>query len=306
MTNKYISGFESIVNSDDFSKILKSNSMPDKLKLFSLASNFSYNRLSKYDKVGVNDRATIIPCNLYEEIIVSGSSGFDVDKFQAHHIEKRSVVATIIRREDIFLISFRGTEKIFRDLWFDATSVAPKKVSVNKGQKIKFAIGFYNAAMECIYDVLEYVHNNRTSSKISDVKIHITGHSLGGAIAAIFNILVTNGYIGNIYFGGFAKNIIESCFVFGMPKYGDTRLASWAVQPVSLIINADPVPNHFSFLDCQISREYYYDILGNELIGGRNEYKKFRGNTEFSAFINFTHHRCESYCKIFSKAGGSK
>jgi pimeloyl-ACP methyl ester carboxylesterase len=129
--------------------------------------------------------------------------------------------AYLARRVDdrIAVLAFRGTEKDFRDIKTDLNA----RFYRNGGTRTHS--GFLNAFRRvepAIRQALE---------ELSDYKVYITGHSLGGALALIAS-------------RRFSADNIAACYTFGSPKVGDEEFGDAIKVPIYRVVNAaDSVPS---------------------------------------------------------------
>lgn len=189
----------------------------------SLASLLSYDSVSEYE-VKNQDRMKIIPCEYFIERLKSKTSvsmgedeGFILqdDDSSIYVIEKDDVIVTILRVVNDIFISVRGTA-LLHDFKTNLDFFKVREIP-NKNFLTKFHSGFFKAAKSCFYDVLTELDNSIKDK--GSVNIYVTGHSLGGAIAAIvFHFFNDRGFHHRMH--NYKRHSI-SCYTFGMPRYGN-------------------------------------------------------------------------------------
>lgn len=173
------------------------------------------------------DRLPVVPPEVVADLIVfaraSSDSYLPAQELEAagaktHVFPKHDVQAVIWQRSDHQLVAIRGTASI-------RNALTDLRVSQSKdGSGVCFHAGFLDAAREI----------QRAAAKSLDLAkpIHLTGHSLGGAIALILGWHLTReGYK------------VARIVTFGQPKPGSRgldRLAGLPIQRVTL--DGDPVP----------------------------------------------------------------
>ncbi len=132
---------------------------------------------------------------------------------------KQGTQAFLAMRDDMAILSFRGTEKSSDDI---VTDMNLKFTETRMG---KVHQGFHLAYQE--------VHKEIESAvdKIKDRPIYITGHSLGAALATIATWYLD-------------RDNLAACYTFGSPRVGDRHLDMKIKTPVYRVVNdADIVTN---------------------------------------------------------------
>lgn len=190
-------------------------------------------------------RAKIIPSDSYQAHIsrwqsrqVRATIGNIDGEFRTITIIRRAVLITITQLQDVMFISLRGTTLCYADIMADIDA-RKASYSLGYGEKLRFHRGFFEAVIDCIDEVVEKVQELR----IGDTPIYLAGHSLGGAMAAIFLAkLAEGGY--HPYFRPRTYRIPEAvaCYTFGMPRYQDFNAKAYLPQPFHIFNELDPVP----------------------------------------------------------------
>lgn len=190
-------------------------------------------------------RAKIIPCDSYQAHI----SRWETDQShatlrqldlnaQVEIVIRDRVVIVITRLRQVIFISIRGTTRSFAD--FKADLDARKvKHSIGFGETVSLHRGFYDAVLECFDEVVEKV----ASLNDEQVPVYITGHSLGGAMSAIFHARLTDW---DLFPFGYRRQYpipaSKSCYTFGMPRYGDLKSKGILPQPFHIFNELDAIP----------------------------------------------------------------
>jgi hypothetical protein len=190
-------------------------------------------------------RAKVIPCDRYQGHVARWfneqrrASVRDLDTNATIEINVRGrVIVAISKLTRVIFISLRGTTLSFAD--FKADLDARKvRYSLGFGESVKLHRGFLDAVLECFDEVVEKV----ASINDQHVPVYITGHSLGGAMAAIFHARLAEHE-----FHPFVQRRRHriapslSCYTFGMPRYGDLVAKSLLPQPYHTFNEFDAVP----------------------------------------------------------------
>jgi len=133
------------------------------------------------------DRAKLIPCDEYQAIFASQS--FEAarrfletqDTANFFVVVREYVVVVVAKIKTTLFISLRGTQSLY-DLFADL-DVRRVSFPAEGGSLIRLHRGFFDAVASCFEEVVA-----RAAERIADdTPLYITGHSLGGAMAAIMN-----------------------------------------------------------------------------------------------------------------------
>lgn len=190
-------------------------------------------------------RAKVIPCDRYQAHIARWlteqrrASVNDLDTSATIEINVRSgVIVAISKLTRVIFISLRGTTLSFAD--FKADLDARKaRYSLGFGESVKLHRGFLDAVLECFDEVVEKV----AAINSEHVPVYITGHSLGGAMAAIFHArLAEYEFHPFIHRRQHRIGPSLSCYTFGMPRYGDLAAKSGLPQPFHIFNEFDAIP----------------------------------------------------------------
>lgn len=210
-----------------------------------LFSKLTYLRIPAFELDGA-DRVNIIPCLAYQDAVLSGYKiNFDeylrsLDFGEYFVVERRYAVVVGVRTGDVIVVAIRGTKYLYD--WLTNLNARRYRQDGPYG-RIHFHRGFYRAMSACFEPVsLELRKFIQNSSK--PVPIYVTGHSLGGAMAAIMHAVWGMSVSGEYLSDGLVENRVRSysCYTFGMPRYGDVRSVETFRTPYHLYDELDIVP----------------------------------------------------------------
>jgi len=133
----------------------------------------------------------------------------------------------------VAILCYRGTEPANLINWLTDADVSPKDISLSPmpGERRSFWVhgGFYRNVGATEVDVVNALRQALAGKSIVDEKVsvgelkvlYITGHSLGGAMAAMMGTLVKM----DPQYQDIA-NVLRGVYTFGQPMIGEPRLAS--------------------------------------------------------------------------------
>lgn len=248
-------------------------------------SQAAYHHIPEFELENIN-RANLIPCSTYRQALQTG-------RFQDIQIlEKESELPMLIHSSSLFVsvvfkvdqvvfVSLRGTQQLYD--WFVNIQVGKMKnpnFPPSRGEQ-RFHSGFYKAI-------------GREMGKLSDAIVEkfgntifvcATGHSLGGALAAILNA-TKNSWVDSrpFHYRFEEENVFKPkiicCYTFGMPRYGNFNTIVGLPGPYHVYNKNDIVPTvpprMLGYEDCLNE----YCISGNGKIEDTNR----KGNS-FGQFI---------------------
>lgn len=202
-------------------------------------------------------RAKVIPCDSfqanYARWVETGQastlSRLDTDQ-QFRVVLRDRVIVVITRLPGVIFISLRGTTLSYAD--FKADIDARKvKYPVGLGDTVRLHRGFFDAVLGCFDEVMERVEELMPETHPHEFPVYVTGHSLGGAMAAIFNArLAERRYLRHHR----ETEPATACYTFGMPRFGDTGAKSLLPSPFHVFNEFDAIPTlpptFIGFADC--------------------------------------------------------
>jgi hypothetical protein len=244
---------------------------PVKAHICCRLSQLSYLAIPKYE-FEKRGRFKIIPSDEFQRIMRGGITGailteeklsrlisqtIDNDEApSAFVISGAQLVHVGVRVNNIVFVAVRGTAQLYESskLYDIGLDLNVRKVRIF--DNILLHKGFYSAAMEnlqCLYKRIHDLANGR-----SDVKVIFTGHSLGGAVAAIltnhFQQLLPNADWA--YYPFIAKKWIKhnripfrdnlslhSSYTFGTPRIMNLAGASYLMSPYTICHTSDIIAN---------------------------------------------------------------
>lgn len=226
-----------------------------------LVSELSYHHVPKFE-IDDGRRVKVVPCGGYTDIVVSGEATNVVqylrslDLANVFVVISRGIVAVGIKIKDLLFIGFRGTAFLYdwriniRASMIDVPSipwVASRGIPV---LGIVGNCGVHRGFGEEALRVATRIHDElRTIGSVEH--LFMTGHSLGGAVAALVENLI----------GQQARSTI----IFGTPRYCDVAgYFCSAFGPPTHIRRSDDIvplvpPRRWGYAD----HPYQFDTSGN-------------------------------------------
>jgi len=216
---------------------------------------------------------------------------------------------------DVVILSVRGT--VFRKLWDWKANVDTRKFYVWGNDKYHpfdfgpigfddqyFHKGFFESIVPQFASISDAI-KNRANSK-NDLKIVWTGHSLGGAMAAIGNAVHSSRLLRMLLTEEMPRDAVSS-YTFGMPRYcGLGGICAFA-SPYHIYKRDDLVPTvplrKMGFADC--SREYELMDTGTVELTERTDTCGLAGHIP-KLLSSIKSHSIEGYADSLAKAIGSK
>lgn len=191
-------------------------------------------------------RAKVIPCERYQALFArlkTTGQRASMDQLDTgipvEVVVRRNCVITIAKLPNVIFVSFRGTTLSFSDFKADLDA---RKVKYRYGYstRVRLHQGFFEAVTECIEEI-----NDRVTAMTRDayLPVYVTGHSLGGAMAAIYHAMVNDENLRQLGRLGVAPIHSEiACYTFGMPRYGDVEAKVMLPQPYHIYNELDAIP----------------------------------------------------------------
>jgi len=208
-----------------------------------LMSELTYYRVPDFEMEDA-DRINLIPCNAFQDAAASLDTidfeeavrSLDFGSFFV--VERRFAVSVGIVTPKVIFIAIRGTKYLYD--WM-------ANFGIDKFQHpsgAKFHGGFFRAISSC-FDPITRELTKLLGNHAVIPPIYVAGHSLGGAMAAIFNAVWRLRVSGEWLNG---RSIAEhfasptACYTFGMPRYGDATAVSLMKSPFHFYNEDDIVP----------------------------------------------------------------
>ncbi len=204
----------------------------EKAFICSFFSKLVYEHLPEFE-LKQKSRVHIIPSEIYQQHFVNKTTSNIRELFRIIDlpdifiIETELAIVVGMNSRQYTIVAIRGTKKAAD--WLVNLNVF--KEFHKKGNGLKFHRGFYKAISVCYNEIIKKIK----SSKYNDVPVYVTGHSLGGAMAAIMH-------------SEFANNndplliTTNSCYTFGMPRYANKNVINRLSTPFHFLNSKDIVP----------------------------------------------------------------
>lgn len=244
-------------------------------------------------------RAKVTPCEIYQRIIEGGEISNVVeilgrmDFVNCAVLRTRRYVALIVPAREMLLIGVRGTQ--FAYDWFYNLRAHKRRGNV-LGSRSRFHAGFLAEAGSLAYQIQQYIQGRHATDGPATERVHLSGHSLGGAIAAILNATSWAG----------PTLSVESCYIYGAPRIASATALRHLRQPFPIRRTSDPVPHvppkQLNYGDytyrIQPDGAFFNESVGPELWN----YAKWLLTLKGKRFIE--NHCIERYrCEMMKKAG---
>lgn len=262
-------------------------------------------------------RVRVVPCEAYQKIRLEGKpsnvlSFLQQSQFeQSFVVEDREIVIVGLVYDKKLFISFRGTNTLFDWRINLRTKLLKFKSSLYFNDHFFLdatSWGVHRGYTEEALRVSYMIRNEIQSLNLKDVEhIYFTGHSLGGAVAAISAMFMKNEYI----FGKMGnRNVPISVYVYGAPRYCDV-FAFMAIRngpPYQIRRIGDMVPTlpprWFGYSDFPLE----YNTTGQPYIGSLNKFSFLREIFRWLKFLMkpVKSHNMEDYRKEIGRAAKIK
>jgi hypothetical protein len=189
-------------------------------------------------------RIKLVPCRAYREIILEKHqnqlgallSNFDIPEPVV--IEGDYVVIHVTRVRNLIFVAVRGTAAAYD--WLYNLNAAPKAVIIDGGRFL-----FHRGFLTEVNNHLGALVSAMQADASGESPLYFTGHSLGGAVAGLFNALwnigVRTDALGTT--GGRKLPRSLGSYTFGMPRFAMRKTAHSIAAPFHIRRMGDPVPN---------------------------------------------------------------
>jgi hypothetical protein len=221
-----------LINSEDWSDDRFSR---PKAYVCAIFSELAYWHIPAFE-LEAHDRIKVVPSSAYQELTKRLVIDDFYDRmlrqadFAPRIITNRYAVVTVINAYRVVFVAIRGTAYLYD--WYVNLKLQ-KTPNLDRG--VRFHRGFYRAISECFGELSEELSRYK-----SDVPIYVTGHSLGGAMAAVAHAsLFGRCRVCGGHDHGFQTN---SAYTFGMPRYANEQGVLQCRCPYHLMKPNDVVP----------------------------------------------------------------
>jgi len=277
-----------------------------KAYLCSIFSEIAYWNIPQYE-LDTDKRVRVIPCETYQKIHqakilnVVSSIFRNQDLYQIHSINRYFASTTIIRTPKVIIVAIRGTQNLYD--WYVNLKIA--KYAYDKNNNIKFHKGFYKAIHTSFEEINEKLKEWSEEHKLP---IYITGHSLGGAMASIYNGIWSSNYRFSDWNEGYSHLKPHSCYAFGMPRYCNLSGITYLKNPFHIYNPMDIVavvpPRWMGYEDC--SNEFRLNGQEIENISIYENYKNIKWLSKLMLIKRIREHSIELYRDSIEKQVLSK
>lgn len=275
--------------------------------LCALFSELAYYHIAQWE-LDDKKRAKLIPCEAYRALVAGtggSSTGVAIDFSSLDFprgfvVADRGGVAVGIVLNRLLFIGFRGTQFLFD--W--KVNLRSKLVPVNAGVHLRPSLifntvcgrlhsGFSEEAARISARVLDAIRD----ANFGDIDhVFLTGHSLGGAVAAISE--------------NFIKVAPTSVCILGAPRYSDLSayISLPHGPPAQVRREGDVVPTvpprAFGYVD----HPYEFTTSGTEYVDPAPYYSKFGGLIRWIQFLagRFEPHDMETYRNELGSTAGAQ
>ncbi|HDR8995756.1 TPA: lipase family protein [Burkholderia vietnamiensis] len=217
----------------------------EKAYVSSVFSALAYEEVPLFE-LKKSKRAKVIPSDRYQAHVSQWETKqrrATIQELQAdvptEVVIRNRVVVTISNLRRVIFVSFRGTTLSFSDFKADLDA---RKVKYALGPTVaKVHRGFLDAVLDCADEITEKI----AAFIEPEVPVYVTGHSLGGAMAAIFYARLAEYDLFRRRYWIMRRTTIPpatSCYTFGMPRYGDMVAKVAFPQPYHIFNELDAVP----------------------------------------------------------------
>lgn len=189
-------------------------------------------------EIETSGRFKAVPSQAYQEIVKAGTASDVGTVLHAHDfgqfftLVRRFAVVVGVRTSMVTVIAIRGT----RELYDWLTNLNTRRIGLDwNGQRVHFHRGFFRA----IYSCFQPMSSELLKLNPAEAPVYVTGHSVGGALAAIANAT----WVTTRDTASEPKALRpHSCYVFGMPRYGNLTAMLTCREPFHVYNEKDIVP----------------------------------------------------------------
>jgi hypothetical protein len=266
----------------------------------SVFSSVAYEEVPEFE-LKKSKRAKIIPCDRYQAHVSRWESekrGASIEQLDTNAeiavVVRDRVIVTVSRLRKVIFVSFRGTTFSFADFKADL-DFRKAQYQFGMGESVKLHRGFFDAVLDCIDEVIQRV---RELSRGEHVPVYVTGHSLGGAMAAIFYAkLDEDAHHPFLSRRRYHLPSATACYTFGMPRYGDIGAKSLLLQPYHIFNELDAIPTlpprFLGFVDS--ANERCLNAIPDLIQGINKGNCALRKSKGIATILGISDHRMERY-----------
>lgn len=209
-------------------------------------SNLAYCHISQYELDNTTN-VNLIPSDSFAESLLGLNSQIILNQLlnvtgteDPIIIERPGSIVVAVKYEKLVFISIRGTE--FKNIHDWRINLNSKKLEPELAVKSNALLhkGFYLEVVSFHDELINKIKNKEWD----DCDIYVTGHSLGGALAAIFSSINKHRLMYSprpwIHYNTLK---INSCYTYGMPRWGNDQAIALLDSPYHIFVNNDIVPN---------------------------------------------------------------
>jgi hypothetical protein len=213
-----------------------------KAAAMSIIANMAYCDVSSEERKNAH-RAKVVPSVLFQEIIRSEKIDFpeamrSLDFPDITFLRTKRYVAAVIGVRDLILVGVRGTQ--FAYDWKINLKILTRPGELF-GMSARFHAGFLKDAEELSVLIEEYILQRYSAKSMAGEKmIYFSGHSLGGAIAAILRHMRI--HVSEQIKWPPDEVSASDCYVFGSPRVGRSTAMLDMQQPNAIRRYLDIVP----------------------------------------------------------------
>jgi hypothetical protein len=282
---------------------------PEKAFVLAVFSKIAYLKVPRYE-LQHHSLAKIIPCLTYQQMIAKGLE-IDLAEFllradlsETFTLISEGIIAVGVIRQDVIIISLRGTRPLYLTDWMTDLSFGRIRVNTSRGS-FHLHGGFFESVVEFVERLSLEVQGKIRNLK-SPPPVYLTGHSLGGALAAIIGALDAKVFFSRLRGGCDITYTlpVHSTYTFGMPRYCDLPQPTSNPSPVHTFQPNDIVPSlppaWLSYADSP--HEYVATHSRWNRIGRRSPSGFDAWTSRLWGFRGVRSHFIESYVKVLKTA----
>ncbi len=177
------------------------------------------------------NRAKVVPCRVFQDLLVGEDFDFietlrlDVDFQDVQVVRTKFYVAVVIPKNQFLLIGIRGTQ--FAYDW-----LINVRIGKGRGPNGEYLHAGYLREAKELASLLTDCLLTKYSARIAkdDCAVYLSGHSLGGAVAAILN-------------GMAFPTPVNACYMFGTPRISGASILKARYQPFATRRDLDIIPH---------------------------------------------------------------